>query len=312
LALGTVQLGLPYGIANTAGMPNERQAIKIIRTALDEGIRTIDTARAYGDAERRIGLALNEAAAYSVVVVTKLDPLSGIPGGDRTTVENAISLSIERSRAALGRDRLDILLLHRAEHRTKWDGTIWQRLLSERAAGRIGRIGVSIGNPIEAFAALEDRNVEHLQLPCNLLDQRWKRTGAIDALRARPDVTVHARSVFLQGLLAGDVSRWPVLAPDETILLRERLHALARSLGRQSVADLALAYVRGQRWLDAIVIGVETQAQLMADLNLFRTPILSESECHLVDNDLPTINADILDPSRWQKTSQSSDEIAQA
>jgi aryl-alcohol dehydrogenase-like predicted oxidoreductase len=309
LAIGTVQLGTPYGIANTSGMPTEHQAVALVRDAIAAGITTIDTARAYGDAERRIGLALSGLAPEAVTVVTKLDPLGDIGTDDRATALQAAAKSIERSRTALRRDHLDVLLLHRAAHRTQWDGAVWQSLLRKRDAGHIGRIGVSVGNPHEALAALADPNVDHIQLPFNLLDWRWKRAGVSSALGQRPSITVHARSVFLQGLLAGEVTRWPVLAVSEATRLVEHLRAIAHALGRESLADLALAYARAQNWIGAMVIGVETQAQLTADLALFQTPMLTQSECHLIETQISGVDAALLDPSQWKRNAASADQI---
>ena len=95
---------------------------------------------------------------------------------------------------------------------TQFGGAIWQRLLGHVQAGTIRRLGVSVQSPVEVAEALTHPEVEHIQLPFNLLDWRWREAGIIAALEARPDVVVHARSVFLQGLLAsGDASVWPVI-----------------------------------------------------------------------------------------------------
>jgi len=39
LILGTVQLGMPYGIANTSGQPDHATARALVKAALDNGIR---------------------------------------------------------------------------------------------------------------------------------------------------------------------------------------------------------------------------------------------------------------------------------
>jgi aryl-alcohol dehydrogenase-like predicted oxidoreductase len=50
-------------------------------------------------------------------------------------------------------------------------------------------------------AGLKGSDVKSLQIPFNLLDQRWRSKEIRQALAARPDVVVSARSVFLQGVL---------------------------------------------------------------------------------------------------------------
>jgi spore coat polysaccharide biosynthesis protein SpsF len=299
LVLGTVQLGLPYGAANRTSMPSEDEAIELVRTAISRGVREIDTARAYGDAERRIGLALPAPSAAEIT--TKLDPLDPVASHAAPDVASAAAReSLAASRAALGRDRLDTLLLHRAGHRNAWQSAVWEFLKSERDCGQIGRLGISVQTPEEAIAALDDPDVAHLQLPFNLIDQRWQMTGVIAAIRTRPDVTIHVRSVFLQGLLANRrVAIWPRISGLDPEALTRCLAQLANGLGRESVADLALAFVRGQGWIDGVVIGMETSAQLANNLFLFDRAALTEEECDKVRAAIPPVPDALLDPARW-------------
>ena len=51
--LGTAQLGLAYGVANTTGRPDFHQAVRLIAAAAEGGVNCFDTAAAYGD--MRIG-----------------------------------------------------------------------------------------------------------------------------------------------------------------------------------------------------------------------------------------------------------------
>jgi aryl-alcohol dehydrogenase-like predicted oxidoreductase len=300
LALGTVQLGLPYGAANSAGLPDEAEAIAIIRAAVDAGVTTIDTARAYGDSERRIGLACPSGAS-DVEIVTKLDPLTHVAADAPTSVALAAArASLATSRSLLRRERLDTLLLHRAHHRTDWNGAVWGLLRTERDTGAIGRIGVSVQTPLEAIAALDDADVNHLQLPFNILDGRWHAAGVVDRLATRPEVIVHVRSVFLQGLLAGaPLSRWPIITGLDPAMLIDQLKVLAVKFERDSIPDLTLAYVRAQKWIDATVIGLETRAQLSANLALFRKSMLTENEQEIIRMNLVLPPERLLDPARW-------------
>ncbi len=300
LVLGTAQLGLQYGVANSAGMLADSEAISLMRTAIASGIRTIDTARAYGDAERRIGLAL-QPGSPPTTVVTKLDPLDRIPRDASPEVAVAAAReSIALSCRALARERLDVLALHRAAHRRMWQGAVWRLLLEERRQGRIDRLGVSVQSPLEAIEALEDPDVGHLQLPFNVLDNRWVESGVIDAISKRVDVTVHVRSVLLQGLLAGLTGeRWPVVAgvvPNEILgCLRRLVHELRRL----SPADLCVAYVRAQRWIDGVIIGMETPIQLAENLSFFDADPLTLDEVLIVDKYRPRVPDTLLDPARW-------------
>jgi aryl-alcohol dehydrogenase-like predicted oxidoreductase len=305
LILGTAQLGLPYGAANSTGLPPEDMAIALIRAAVRAGVTSIETARAYGDSERRIGLALGDPNLPQLAIVTKLDPMAEIPvDAPADQAVRAARASLAASREALRRDHLNVLLLHRAAHRTNWGGAVWDLLRGEREASRIGWLGVSVQSPSEAQAALEDPDVRHIQLPYNLLDRRWEESGAASALRRRSEVVVHARSILLQGLLAGSPqARWPVIpgvsGPDVLALLTQ----LARDLGRSSLTDLCIAFVRAQDWINGVTIGMETMEQLNTNLACFERAPLGPDQITAVRAALPSASERLLDPAQWPNES---------
>ncbi len=55
IALGTVQFGMKYGVANRFGQPSKETVFDILRLAHIEGVDTLDTAYAYGTSEEIIG-----------------------------------------------------------------------------------------------------------------------------------------------------------------------------------------------------------------------------------------------------------------
>ena len=299
LVLGSVQLGLPYGVANRTGKPSRSAAVALVRRAADSGVLEFDTARAYGDSEARLGEAL--ATRRVGRTITKLSPLTELPpDASREEVRAAVDRSISASMAALKRGRIDCLLLHRAEHMTAFRGVLWERLIELLEDGTLLSLGVSVQTPEEAHAALSNRDVQHLQLPFNLLDWRWQQAGAIDRIRDRAHVTIHARSVFLQGLLAaGDPAIWPAVAGVSGQDVLALLEELARDYRRENIADLCLAYVRGQDWIDGVVVGMETEIQLDSNLQLFVKPPLSASECEEVARRIPQMPEQLLNPALW-------------
>ena len=55
ITLGTVQLGMNYGINNTDGKPSEETANQVLSTAIQGGITTFDTSSDYGTSESLVG-----------------------------------------------------------------------------------------------------------------------------------------------------------------------------------------------------------------------------------------------------------------
>jgi aryl-alcohol dehydrogenase-like predicted oxidoreductase len=301
LVMGSVQLGLAYGAANRTGKPSHETALRLVHQAVAGGISQFDTARAYGDSEDRLGEALADRKA--VRTITKLSALSELaPNASRDEVHAAVDASIDESLNALRRGRLDCLLLHRAEHMHAFGGAVWQRLIERLEDGSVLSLGVSVQNPLEALAALACPDVVHLQLPFNLLDWRWRKAGFKTCLASRHNVTVHARSTYLQGILASnDVRVWPRIDGVYPQALINIIAGLAHQLGREGAADLCLAYARGQDWIDGVVVGLETEEQLDDNLRLFIKRPLNADECALVEARIPHLPIALLNPAAWPK-----------
>lgn len=298
--LGTAQIGMSYGAANATGMPDAETARSIIRSAVHGGVTWIDTAAAYGDSEARIGQALGaHSRARTVTKLLSLEHLG--EDTDAVGIGHAIDACIAMSVKRLQSDRLDTVLLHRPAQREAMDGLIWRRLKRHRDAGSILALGVSVYTPEELIGALADPDVAHVQMPFNLIDWRWREPAIIRAIKARPDVIVHARSIYLQGLLAAGIrAQWPAIDGIDPHELTEVLRSVSRRLGRNSLADLCLAYVRAQSWIDGAVIGVETLRQLALNLGLFRRAPLSPAECAWVEAAVPRAPETLLNPSVWR------------
>ncbi|MEP6914233.1 MAG: aldo/keto reductase [Acidobacteriota bacterium] len=298
LVLGTVQLGIPYGAVNRTGMPQSDDAVRLVRRAIEYGVTQVDTARAYGASEQRVGEALADGWSARANVVTKVAPLSLSPGAAASDAACAVAESIFRSCHALGLPKLPTVLLHRAA-----DGQcpgVWDALQRLQGEGIIGTLGVSVQSPAEAIDALNNPVVRHMQMPFNLLDHRWADAGVLARFAGREDITVHVRSALLQGILPSpDAMSWPVLSGVDTPALISTLSRLAHELRRGSVLDLCIAYVLGHQFVDGVVVGMETMAQLDDHLSVFAAPPLDAEELRLVKKVLPRVPETLLDPARW-------------
>jgi len=293
MTVGTAQFGMPYGINNSTGMPSPHEISRIVHRAIEHGVTSFDTARSYGESELRLGEALAGGWHHRATVITKLAP---IEDGSGTAVRAAVETSVIESCRALRVDRLDVLLLHRAHNLRSVGGAVWERLLQFKAAGMVGRLGVSVQNRDELALAEADPHVEVIQLPFNLLDRRWAGRST-----TRGDLEVHVRSVFLQGLLIGaPADRWPRMPRLDPEAMLSVLKDLVGDLGRASLSDLAIAFVRAHGWVDSLVIGVETDAQLADNLRLFANRPLDAAEVELVRQRVPAAPETLLDPAQWR------------
>lgn len=292
LTLGSAQWGLRYGIANRDGLPSAAAIGEMAETAAMAGIGTIDTARAYGGAEAAIGALTGEWR-----VITKLAP--DVSGEDIDPAESRrrVERSLDASRRALRRDRLDAVLLHRDEHRRLSGGAAWSVLLEERQAGRIGAIGCSVVRVADATPLLDDPACEILQVPASLLDRRLARTGFFDAAHALGR-EIFVRSVFLQGVAHQDRD---ALA-DHLATLGDVLASLddaSRSAGVERW-ELFLAWARERTAGARVIVGCETVGQVRRNLDAWsRAGGAVRDVLASVEDRLPELPDAILDPWRW-------------
>lgn len=296
LALGTVQFGLAYGVTNQAGCPDDAAVSAILARAAAAGLRTLDTAHAYGDAETRLGRLL-PAIRPDWRVISKSPPLAGaaVGAGELRRVEAALADSLAR----LGRARLDGLLVHHAGDLLAPGGkALWCLLERARAAGRIGKIGVSVYGPEEAARCLDAFPLDLIQLPFSLYDQRAARGGLLAALAAA-GVEVHARSLFLQGaLLAAPAALPPALAR-----LRSHQAALHAALAAAGLTPLqaSLAAVLAHPAIAQAVVGCQSPDQF--DAILAAGAVAAETDPATIADlagRFALDDDDLLTPSRWQ------------
>ena len=301
MIVGTAQLTLPYGSVHKTEPPGKEEARLIVLRAARSRCR-IDTAPGYGTAEVVIGEALRGGEAEDVRLTTKLDASVAEAAKDGAAETIRAEVSVLRSRLSL-RGMVPDVLAHRPAQRTAFGGAVWDRLRQLQANGSIRGLGVSVYTPDEALLALKDPSVQILQIPFNVLDQRWVHKGVVAAVAERGDVEVHVRSVFLQGLLVRPLDAWPRLSGLEPSVLRNRVETAVKELGRTSAADLCIAYVRGHglkhAWIDGIIIGVESIEQLRHNESHFGQAALAPDEVVYVEGMIGKVPDQLLDPSTW-------------
>jgi aryl-alcohol dehydrogenase-like predicted oxidoreductase len=185
ICLGTAQFGLDYGINNTRGKIPKNEVFKILEYALQNGIVFIDTAYAYGDSEKVLGEFIKENPNGKTLKI-----ISKIPN-----VEN-IDKVIEETFANLKVDKLYGYLVHNFNFFLE-NPPIYDILLKLKYAGKVEKIGFSLYYP-EEYYKIKDLEIDILQIPYSIFDQRF--CNFFEEFKDKK-IEVHARSVFLQGLI---------------------------------------------------------------------------------------------------------------
>ncbi len=302
LVLGTAQLGLDYGITNTYGKPDQTTAEKIVKTAIVNGAKFIDTARAYGDSENVLGAILSTGWTGRSNVITKLSPLIDETLIDiSNSIEYSVDSSVYHSCKALRTESIDALLLHRASQMTIFGGKIWSRLLFHRQQGLIRSLGVSVQSPEELKNILSIQEVEVIQLPYNVLDWRWDSiiSKVIEEKKIR-NLTIHIRSTLLQGLLTSqNQDKWRKAHVENAELIMDWLKINQKLIGAKSIAEFCLRFVNSLNWVDGIVVGVETIEQLLENINFICLPEICSSQLEVILKSRPILEQKTLNPASW-------------
>lgn len=193
LAIGTVQFGLDYGVANKSGRVDTEAGRKILCEAYKAGVNTLDTAIAYGDSE----LTLGEIGLGAWSIVSKLPEMPHDVRDVDGWVEGQITNSLRRLRVG----QLYGMLLHHPRQIYVGNGRqLAASLQRAKERGLVKKIGASIYTPAELGPLFDACAIDLIQAPLNILDRRLIDSGWLLQM-AQMGVEVHVRSIFLQGLL---------------------------------------------------------------------------------------------------------------
>jgi aryl-alcohol dehydrogenase-like predicted oxidoreductase len=264
LSLGT------WGLSGDGyGAVIEAEVDRVIDRAVELGVDLFDTADVYGKGsmERRLGARLPRSA----YVVTKIGTdLEATPPRKRFDLDH-LRPAFERSRERLGREALDVVLLHNPSPKAMGATEAIDFLKELKRLGSLKAWGVSAGNGAVASAAIE-RGADVIELAYNVFATADLHEIAGEI--AESGVGVLARSVLAHGLLAGQWSverefypgdhradRW---TPGELRRRIEQLDAM-RPLVSGAVFTLrsaALRFVLANQLVTSVVLGPRSVAQL--------------------------------------------------
>ena len=271
MTFGTVQLGMNYGISNNLGKPSEEKSFAMLRTAFENGITSLDTARAYGDSEDVIGRFLKTWEGELPYITTKIPNSGGI---DASKLEGYLIDSLEQSMQRLGVNRVDAVMLHSTADLYAHGAKIATAMESLLKKGYTDRIGVSVYDGKDVEEMLKYPQYSVTQVPMSIFDQRLIASGLVSKLKER-DYAVFVRSVFLQGLffLDPDTITDPILV-EHAVPKIHILRKIAEAEG-MSIAQLAIAFMRDTAGVTSLVLGADLPQQVKENIEYFDAPSLS-------------------------------------
>jgi aryl-alcohol dehydrogenase-like predicted oxidoreductase len=254
LALGTVQFGLDYGVSNQLGQVSKAEINEILALANQASIKTLDCAAAYGDSEQTIG---QSPQSKYFDIVTKIPHLQ--------STETSLVPYFQQSLKSLNRTTIDTLLLHDVNNILQHPNSdvFCHELNQLKIQKKVNRIGISVYTPEQIVQAIKKLNIDVVQAPLNLFDQRFCAQSTIEIL-SQHNIKLHARSIFLQGLLLMGSGTWPeYFSPYLSYL--NKLDELSKH-SQLTKLTLAMAFLLQnsliEPYLEKLVVGCCSAAQL--------------------------------------------------
>lgn len=294
IGLGTVEIGIPYGIGN-ATLPSDTEAEHILKSAVEMGITYIDTARAYGVAEERIGksgIGKNE----NILIGTKFGQfLKKEPDLHGAYLEKRIREDIDLSRKNLQKETLQLVQFHNElEDYTDYSEIIeiLQKLKDEE---KVEHVGVTTRGESAALAALQTEFFETIQLAYSIADQRM----ATMLPKAREHgIAIINRSVLLKGALTPNRENLPeALSPLKAST--DSAQSIADTIGI-TLPDLAIRFAASNSAISTILIGTIKPHHLESAIRATQQEPLPQeiiTQCEQLGLTDPLQ----VDPAKWPK-----------
>ncbi len=297
LALGTVELGLDYGIPvpGEYGRPTGAAAERLVHAALEAGINLIDTAQAYGSSEAILGRALRGHRSR-VVLATK----STVQADGKTlrgdALRRALWAGLENSLHLLHTEYVDIWQIHNVDGDLLEQSEIVAEVFSEaRARGMALWSGGSFYGPDLPLAALDHDLFDVLQVTYSVFDQRLA-DRLLPAAR-RQNVGVVARSVLLQGALTERAEHLPDRLEPLKARSRQFRDLVAAQGGGLSPAQAAIAFGMAETRIASVLIGVRAESELEENLVAAKAALSPDLMFEL--RQLRIENPELVNPSMW-------------
>ena len=285
LCLGSVQWGSSYGISNTNGQTEPNEVLKILNEARLKGIQMVDTATSYGMAESVLGnYDLN---LFSIVTKTPRFEKKIITKLDAEKLINEFKQSLQK----LNIDSCYGLLLHHKEEIFKKGSEHLIFALNElKSSGLVKKIGISIYDSTKVNEVVEKLKPDIIQLPLNVLDQRVIQDGTLKDLKSN-NIEIHARSIFLQGLLLMPYEKIPIFFKKWSHKFKEWERICLEK--KMNFVEVALNFVINQKDVDYCIIGIESLKQL-------RQCILATEKTIKIDvSELACKDIELINPTKW-------------
>ena len=298
ITLGTVQLGLDYGINNADGKPSEETAEQVLSTAIKGGITSFDTSSDYGTSEKVVGDYFKKQDKKPLII-TKFGVGSFDNPLSEKETEKKIREQVESSLEILGYNKLPLLLSHNEKDLEYYGKTLINVLKKLQNEHLVDKVGASLNHFAYVDKVIESGIFEAVQLPLNMMDVKNATGNGIKKL-ADKDIAVFIRSVFLQGLFFRNPDSLPQGVLQNAKEPLKKMRKIAEEAGI-SIAGLAIAYIRDLKGVVSLVMGAEKPEQVKENVDLINVKPIFEETRERITETFKSVDEKVLSPWLWNK-----------
>jgi len=289
IGIGTVQFGLPYGVSNNHGQTNIDEVKDILKIAHENKIQILDTATLYGNSEEVLGQSLEQNHTFKIVTKTPYFNTDQITDAEINKLVTSISRSLEK----LKQPQLYGVLFHNANDVfCKGGKRLFIALEKLKTQNLISKIGFSAYYPEQIDQLLNYFKFDLIQIPINIIDQKLLLDGHLEKLKQR-NIEIHARSVFLQGLLLMGQKEIPAYFNPISKLLKSFHNTIADL--KITPIQAALSFAKNINFLDCILIGINNKKQLLENINAYNT-----TNINIDFSQFACFDENFTNPSKWK------------
>lgn len=283
IAIGTANFGMKYGVANSRGKLSDTSVAEILGLAKSLGLTCLDTANAYGESQKVLG----EIGVNDWRIISKI---SSIPPSC-VDVPAYVRAQIKLILNSLKLSEFDSVLVHNAKDLMgEFGDVLFEELQNAQSKGQVKKIGVSIYDPNDLELITSRFRLDVVQAPINVFDNRLQDSGWLDRL-VSIGTEVHARSVFLQGvLLSRDVQKSPFFKPWKSTF--EKWNDFCEATGRSPMSN-CIKHVKSYESVTCAVVGIDSAQNLSEVFDAFSEQPQRASGCDF------GIDSQLINPANW-------------
>ena len=281
--LGSAQFGEKYGVNNPNASISKKESLKILNFAKFSGINTIDLADKYKSYKKIFNTF--KLSKWKVSMKISNDEIKNI-------TETKFNNFFFRNLDYLDKRKIDYFFFHNSSLLGNNKGKlIFDYLTRLKKEGFIGKIGVSVYDPKEFLNVLKNFHIDVVQLPLNIFDQRFCNAKYIKKINTKK-IEVHARSIFLQGLLISDKEKLKKKYFKNNISLNRWFDYL-KDNKKDAIVE-CLNFVLKKKFVSKIVFGVNKLDHLKSIMNKVKLNFNTEALDKFRTHDIK-----LIDPRKW-------------